>query len=184
MSKGQPKRSPSPPATQGSPPAGTSDVPKRFAAKIHTEKLALSRNELGTGFARADLVLRDVDHGAHSYEARVFFNNPEATAATPVTIDEGYAGSLHIFGHGGCFGDVGHCEVNDRGKALTDKRGLHPLTPIRKELIVTDALRAVLEKGKLETVTLVPIATGRPTGSDPAQEDVLRYGSLKLLTYA
>jgi hypothetical protein len=70
------------------------------------------------------------------------------------------------------------------GKSPTDKRGPHPLTPIRKELTVTEPLRAVLDKGKLETVTIVPIAQGRPTGEDPAKEDVLRYGSVKLLTYA
>ena len=111
-------------------------------------------------------------------------NNPAANVETPLTVEQGYAGSFHIFGHGGCFGDVGHCEVSDRGKSPTDKRGPHPLTPIRKELTVTEPLRAVLQKGKLETVTLVPIAQGRPTGDDPAKEDVLRYTAVKLLTYA
>jgi hypothetical protein len=170
--------------TGKAPPASGGEPPKRFAGKIRTEKLALSKDELPANFKRADLVVSDVEHGGHSFEARIFLNNTAATAETPLTAEHGYAGSFHIFGHGGCFGDVGHCEVNDRGKSPTDKRGPHPLTPIRKELTVTEPLRAVLDKGKLETVTIVPIAQGRPTGEDPAKEDVLRYGSVKLLTYA
>jgi hypothetical protein len=158
--------------------------PKRFAARVRTEKVALSKDQLPADFKRADLVVNDVEHGSHTFEARVFLNNAKATADTPLTAENGYAGSFHIFGHGGCFGDVGHCEVNDRGKSPTDKRGPHPLTPIRKELTVTEPLRALLEKGRLETVTIVPIAQGRPTGPDPAKEEVLRYGSVKLLTYA
>jgi hypothetical protein len=166
------------------PPATGGEPPKRFNARIRTEKLSLAKEELPANFKRADLVMSDVEHGGHSYEARIFLNNTAATADTPLTLDQGYAGSFHIFGHGGCFGDVGHCEVTDRGKSATDKRGPHPLTPIRKELTVTDPLRAVLQKGKLETVTIVPIAQGRPTGDDPSTEDVLRYTSVKLLTYA
>ena len=75
-------------------------------------------------------------------------------------------------------------EVNDRGKAPSDLRGLHPLTPTRKEMIVTEALKRVLETGDLRTVTLVPLAIGRPTTANPADEDVLHYAELKLLTYA
>jgi hypothetical protein len=179
MAPQKPKSSAAPP-----PPAGGGEPAKRFNAKIRTEKLTLSKEELPANFKRADLVMSDVEHGGHTFEARIFFNNPAATADTPMTVDHGYAGSFHVFGHGGCFGDVGHCEVSDRGKAETDKRGPHPLTPIRKELTVTDSLRSVLEKDKLETVTIVPIAAGRPTGDDPAKEDVLRYASVKLLTYA
>jgi hypothetical protein len=157
--------------------------PKRFAAKVHTEQLALSRDDLPATLARADLVLIDTEHGGHSFEARVFLNNTAANAGTPLTAESGYAGTFHIFGHGGCFGDSGHCEVNDRGQAPSDLRGLHPLTPIRKELTVTEALERVLQSGDLKTVTLVPLATGRPLTADPANEDVLRYSKMKLLTY-
>jgi hypothetical protein len=164
-------------------PAPPQRFPKRFAAKIHTEQVSLSKTDLPASLTRADLVLLDTEHGGHSFEARVFLNNPDANADTPLSPEAGYAGTFHVFGHGGCFGDAGHCEVNDRGTAPTDLRGLHPLTPIRKELTVTDALKRTLQAGDLKTVTLVPLALGRPMTADPATEDVLRYSALKLLTY-
>jgi hypothetical protein len=167
-------------STGGAPPQRP---PKRFAAKVRTEQLSLSKADLPADLARADLVLIDTEHGGHSFEARVFLNNPDANADTPLTPEAGYAGTFHVFGHGGCFGDAGHCEVNDRGTAPHDLRGLHPLIPIRKELTVTDALKRTLQAGDLKTVTMVPLALGRPMTADPANEDVLRYSAVKLLTY-
>jgi hypothetical protein len=183
------RTSPAAPAQQPQSPSGGAVTPgarppKRFAAKVHTEAVNVSKDDLPAEISRADLVLVDTEHGGHTFETRVFLNNPAANADTPLTPDSGYAGTFHVFGHGGCFGDAGHCEVNDRGKSPTDLRGLHPLTPMRKEITVTDALKRALQSGDLKKVTLVPLAIGRPVGSDPANEDVLRYGSLKLLTYA
>jgi hypothetical protein len=181
MASSAPQRRRRPAGGAAAPPA---KFTKRFAAKVHTETVSLSQRDLPMAIARADLVLLDTEHGGHSFEARVFLNNPTANADTPMTDDTGYAGTFYVFGHGGCFGDAGHCEVNDRGKTPTDLRGLHPLTPIRKELTVTEALKRVLQSGDLKTVTLVPLAIGRPLTSNPANEDVLHYSSLKLLTYA
>jgi hypothetical protein len=168
----------------GGVPTPAAKPPKRFAAKVHTETVSLSKNDLPAAISRADLVLIDTEHGGHTFETRVFLNNPAANADTSMTAETGYAGTFHVFGHGGCFGDAGHCEVNDRGKAPSDLRGLHPLTPMRKEITVTDALKRVLQSGDLKTVTLVPLAIGRPVTGNPANEDVLHYASLKLLTYA
>src|SRR5215217_7560486 len=61
-------------------------------------------------FTRADLVFSGVDHSETSYEVRVFLNNPTADASTPRGAEHGYAGRFVVFGHGGCFGDEGHCE--------------------------------------------------------------------------
>jgi hypothetical protein len=135
-------------------------------------------------FKRADLVFEGVEHAGPSYEARIFLNNTGATAETPRTIDAGYAGSFHIFGHGNCFGDVGHCDVDNRGKAPHDLRGPHPLTPARKLVKVTDALRQVLVRdGKLENVTVVPVAFGRPATGDKDPEGFLKYEKMALVTY-
>jgi len=135
-------------------------------------------------FKRADLVFEGVDHAGPSYEARVFLNNPNASADTPRTVVEGYAGSFHIFGHGNCFGDVGHCDVDERGKAPHDLRGLHPLTPARKLVVVTAALKYVLQRdGKLEHINVVPVAYGQPTTNESDPEGFLKYDKVQLLTY-
>jgi hypothetical protein len=135
-------------------------------------------------FNRADLVFHGVDHAGPSYEARVFLNNPDADAETPRTPDEGYAGSFHIFGHGNCFGDVGHCDVNDRGKAPNDFRGPHPLTPARKVVKVTETLKFILQRdGKLKHVKVVPVAFGQPATSEPNPEGFLKYDKIELITY-
>ncbi len=135
-------------------------------------------------FKRADLVFEGVDHAGPSYEARVFLNNPGATADTPRTADEGYAGSFHIFGHGNCFGDVGHCDVDERGKAPYDLRLPHPLTPARTLVKITDVLKSVLRRdGNLNHVTVVPVAVGHPASSETDPEGFLKYDKMQLVTY-
>src|SRR5262245_43588987 len=81
-------------------------APKRYISP----KIPIA--QLDTTFARADVVIDGLDHSGPSFEARVFVNNERATADTPRTLDKGYAGSFHIFGHGGCYGDdITHCEI-------------------------------------------------------------------------
>jgi hypothetical protein len=135
-------------------------------------------------FRRADLVFEGVDHAGPSFEGRVFLNNSAADAETPRDLDHGYAGSFHIFGHGHCFGDPGHCEVDDRGKAPHDLRLPHPLTPVEKIVVVTDALKQILHRdGHLDQVTVVPVAWGHPATSEADPEGFLKYGTVRLLTY-
>ena len=43
-------------------------------------------------------------------------------------------GRFHVFGHGGCFGEIGHCDVQPR--RLFDSRKPHALTPITKTVEV------------------------------------------------
>jgi hypothetical protein len=136
-------------------------------------------------FTRADLVFSGVDHSETSYEVRVFLNNPTADASTPRTAEHGYAGRFVVFGHGGCFGDEGHCEVPSQPRAGTDLRLAHPLTPQTKLVTVTDALRRILaEQGEgLRQVTLVPVS------KDPSQElrgptdGLFRFDGFELQTY-
>ena len=157
----------------------------RRGGRARTHALGFSRDHLHRkDFRRADLIFDDVDHSGPSFEARVFLNNPAATAETAATIQNGYAGSFHIFGHGICLGDVGHCEVTDRGKAPFDFRGPHPLVPQQKSLVVTDALKQILDRdGKLEHVTVVPVAYGRPATDEKDPEGFLKYGDVRLATY-
>lgn len=126
--------------------------------------------------SRADLVFYDVDHSGASYEARIFLNAPDADADTPRD-HPNYAGSFHIFGHGGCFGDVGHCDVPSERDPF-DLRPPHQLIPASKTVIITDAFKRIVgPQDETMTVTVVAFAPG------DTPNDVLQFDAVRLLTY-
>ena len=140
----------------------------------------LSVPQLGAHFQRADIELHSLDHAGASFEGRVFINRPDATAETPKEVSESYAGSFYVFGHGGCWGSVGHCEVKKR--RACDPRPAHPLTPTTKVVIATDAVRAAVQAGGTElTVTVVAVVTS--ASKDIAVDDLLKFENLRLVTY-
>jgi hypothetical protein len=129
-------------------------------------------------FERADVIFYGVDHSGPSFEARIFFNQADAGLDTPREQGSGYAGSFTVFGHAGCAGDVGHCDVPKGPKDPFDLRPPHPLTPQTKTVIVTDALHAI-EDDQL-TITVVAV---RP-GADGAElVDALQFERFSVLTY-
>jgi hypothetical protein len=146
--------------------------------------LKLPRLQPTEVFSRADLEFRGVDHSGPSYEARVFFDSPRADAGTACGPAEGYAGSFQVFGHGGCFGELGHCDVREEPLGVYDRRMPHPLTPQFKTVIVTEALRRVLQSGgvKTFTVTVVAVVPENPT-SRAKVDDPLKFESVSLITY-
>lgn len=119
-------------------------------SKIYKSARAFSVNELPAEYSRADIEFIGVDHSGASYEARVYLNNPNADANTPATEANGYAGSYYIFGHGGCFGDVGHCDIHKQQDEF-DPRPSHPLEPIRKVVIATDAINRPPRRARRST---------------------------------
>jgi hypothetical protein len=139
-------------------------------------------DQIKPDFKRADIQFHDIDHSGASFEARVFLNNPKANEKTAKTPARGYAGSFHIFGHGGCWGDPGHCEV--REQRAYDPRPGHPMTPGRKTLIATEAIRRVLKKGEKGevTITVVPVVTAATEKCDT--EHVLHFKRLSIVSYA
>jgi hypothetical protein len=130
-------------------------------------------------FSRADLIFSGVDHSGPSFQARVYFDNPEADEGTPLDPEAGYAGSFWIFGHGGCYGDEGHCEVPTGPRDPFDYRPPHKLTPATKTVIVTDAVARRADADSVR-VTVVPVV-GK--GSKARREDVLRFEAVRLVTY-
>jgi tyrosinase len=131
---------------------------------------------------RADIEFHGVDHAGASYEGRVYLNNPEADENAGYA-DPTYAGSFHIFGHGGCLGDPGHCEVTPRRKY--DPRPSHPLTKAKKVVVATDAVKRAIEQGTEVTVTVVPIIEPLPYDNvDPRHtEDPLEVGYVRIVAY-
>jgi tyrosinase len=130
-------------------------------------------------YARADLIFYAVDHSKQSFQARVFFDNPEADESTPLEAESGYAGAFHVFGHGGCFGEHGHCDVPEGPRDPFDLRSPHQLTPVTKTLIVTDPLRQ--HAADSVRVTVVPVVR---SGGERSRADVLEFDDVRLVTFA
>src|ERR1700680_4988187 len=105
-----------------------------IASKTHTST-DIDLTRLDRRFTRADIEFQGVDHSGASFEARIFLNQSNADEKTETTAASGYAGAFHIFGHGGCFGDEGHCDVVPRRSY--DPRPAHPLSPARQVVIAT-----------------------------------------------
>jgi hypothetical protein len=129
--------------------------------------------------ARADLIFYEVDHSGPSYVARVFLDNPKADADTPREPDSGYAGSFAVFGHGGCYGDEGHCAPSDRLRDEFDRRPPHPLTPQTRTLEITDALkRTTGEKTRVDVIIVI-----RESEVSAASQKVSPCASVRLVAY-
>jgi hypothetical protein len=157
-------------------------MPDRFVS----QPLELPAHTPEADFVRADLEFHGVDHSGLSYEARIFLNRPDADAETQRSDEAaGYAGSFHIFGHGGCFGDVGHCDVPSEPRSAQDLRLTHPLTPDTKVVIITEALKRLRAEGAA-SVTVTVVAHVYDPGELPVGRDLaepLLFDNVRLVTY-
>lgn len=160
--------------------AGTGDDQGYRVSKVHKSSKVISVADLPPDYERADLEFIRVDHSGASYEARVFLNNPNADENTPTATETGYAGSFHIFGHGGCFGGVGHCEIN-KAQDDFDPRPSHPLQPIRKVVIATEAIKRAAAQTTEITVTVVPVIVSWTEQCDLT--DVMKFDHINLAIY-
>lgn len=128
-------------------------------------------------FARADLIFYGLDHSGPSFEARVFMG-PRGVGPDADMSHRSYVGRFFIFGHGGCFGEVGHCEIPSDPDPF-DLRPSHQLEPAARIVTVTEPLRELLERGlEAAKVTVIAQSEGR------AGNDVLAFERLRLATYA
>ena len=133
--------------------------------------------------ARADLTFYGLDHSGPSYEVRVFLNNPSADPGTPLNADAGFAGKFSVFGHGGCFGEEGHCDVRAPVSAF-DRRQPHPLVPAVRVLTVTGVIRDLIQRDAPSvSVTAVPVV--RPSALATAEQaaEVLVIDQVALHTF-
>jgi hypothetical protein len=141
--------------------------------------LKLDIKKLDKKFSRADLEFHGVDHSGPSYEGRVFINNREADERTTKTLGKGYVGSYHIFGHGGCFGDIGHCDIK-KERLPYDYRPSHPLTPALKRITITDKIKTIGKKTDEFVITIVPVLAG---GSEITDDDVVKLERISIVIY-
>jgi tyrosinase len=147
-------------------------------SKVSSPEIALER--LGREFTRADIEFEGLDHSGSTYEGRVFVNNLAADAGTDPSADNGYAGSYYIFGHGGCYGDEGHCDVVPRSPY--DPRPPHGLWPTRKVVVATDAVKRAVAAGESLTVTVVPVLMST-TDKVADDEAIPKFQSVSVVTY-
>jgi hypothetical protein len=127
-------------------------------------------------FERADLLFYGLDHSGASYEARVFLD-PRGVGRDADSEHRAYVGSFFILGHGGCFGEVGHCDIPSERDAF-DLRPAHQLEPALRILTVTDAVKGLLERGIDEAkVTVAAHTAGR------TPNDVLAFETVRLASY-
>jgi tyrosinase len=145
--------------------------------------LELPPSDQAQPFSRADLTFYGLDHSGPSFTVHVFFDVPDATVDTLRTVEAGYVGSFVVFGHGGCFGDEGHCDVRDPVSAF-DRRPPHQLVRATRVLIATDAVRRSVAAGA-DTVHVTAVAEVRASVlADPqTADDVLVIDQVALHTY-
>lgn len=96
-----------------------------------------------TEFRRADLVFAGVDHSGPSYKMLIRLLGHNAAGAQVADVE---AGSYTIFGHGGCFGDEGHCDVRAPVSSF-DYRRPHQLSPLTTVVVITEALKSLVRAG-------------------------------------
>jgi len=147
-----------PDAASSSPPLAALTAAAGPPSPTHVTTIDLKR--IPPDFARARLVLQEVSHPLTSFEARIFFTDGKPDASTPTAGNAEYAGSFFTFGHGGCTGGPGHCDVppvpEDRALHLA-LRPRHHLTPARMSIDVTDALRAAKKSTGYAAIHMVAV---------------------------
>ena len=106
----------------------------------------------GKPFSDAEIIAHGVDQGGPSFEVRVFLNNENADADTPLDEQHGYAGSFHVYGFG----------LDKPGES-----GKHKL-PTDYSVPAPHAVRAALQRSPAVTVTLVPRYYNGPASASTA----------------
>jgi tyrosinase len=169
-------------AKKRTPQRVTSPKRKEDGAKTYTSTpVSIEFAKSQHRYVRADLEIQGIFHGEGSYEGMVFLNNPRAKSDTAKTLKNGYAGSFYVFGHGGCLGDPGHCEINEAKRDDFDFRMPHPLTPANKRITVTDTLREIAKYENTVTVTIVPVVTAANELCDAV--NVFRCEKMQFIAY-
>jgi hypothetical protein len=147
-----------------------------------SKELYLDIKRLENKFKRADIEIHNVDHSGFSYEGRVFLNNSEADQKTELKLEKGYVGSYHVFAHGGCYGDEGHCDIPKERRAY-DYRPSHHLKPQYKRIIITDALRKLGKNTDRFTISIVPVLPGNPSENNVDGKKIVNFEKIGIVTY-
>lgn len=159
-------------------------MPKPYVS----DKIAFKMKDLEKPFYRADLELRGVDKSGPSYEGRVFLSKYDReehpSQDTPTDEAHGYVGSFFVFGNGGCYGDMGHCDLNlskTKFDVIPNREKPENIT-----LMVTDKLKEISQDSGEFRVTVVPVSADGmnfvcQTGVD--LENIVKIDKVSVVTY-
>lgn len=151
--------------------------------KYISKDIYLDITKLESGFYRADIEIHNVDHSGPSYEGRLFLNNVDATSSTELSIDNGYVGSYHILGHGGCFGSEGHCEIPTQRRRLHDHRPSHHLRPQYKRVIITESLRKLGSQTNKFNITIIAASFGTINNQQSEIQNLIKFDKIGIILY-
>jgi len=152
--------------------------------KYVSKDIYLDIAKLETNFYRADIEIHNVDHSGPSYEGRLFLNNADATPLTELNIENGYVGSYHIFGHGGCFGSEGHCEIPTQRRRLHDYRPSHHLRPQYKRVIITESLRKLGRSTNKFNITIIAVSFGTGNNQQSEIQNLIKFDKFGIILYS
>ena len=92
---------------------------------------------------------------------------------------EGFVGVFTVFGHGGCVGDEGHCDVETNLGDPFELRLPRGLAPVTKAVeLSAEAVKRLT--GEQFTVTVVAV---EPSEQGPRESDALEFEGWRLATY-
>lgn len=154
------------------------------AKNLVSSPLQFDIKTLGNKVYRIDLEFQGIDHSGPSYEGRIFINNPQADKNTPMTIKNGYVGSYHIFGHGGCFGSEGHCEIPTQRRRLHDYRPSHHLRPQYKRVIITESLRKLGRSTNKFNITIIAVSFGTGNNQQSEIQNLIKFDKIGIILYS
>jgi tyrosinase len=124
---------------------------------------------------KAEVQLHGIIQPNQSMVARIFLNQPDANANTPIQDNKHYAGYVALFGHGPCIGGPGHCDP-PAPRRNYDRRPHHHNTPWKARYDVTGTVKQLVADGATDIdINIVVI------GADGKQvTDMLRMAAVSL----
>jgi hypothetical protein len=135
---------------------------------------------VAAGADAGQIIFYGVDRSGPSFEARVFVNADRASAETPCTAPEGFAGIFTVFGHGGCVGGPGHCDPDIAPDPDFELRQPQGLPPINKALDLSKSMVDRLRTNDTVTITVVAL---EPSDDGPTISEALEFDSWRLTIY-
>lgn len=149
------------------------DVADEISGLQSTEPLR-KRMRVPDHFRDAILKLSNVKYPLGSLQVRVFVNDPDANALTPLAENPHLGSTYTVFSHRECVGaDEDHCSWK-KPRSAQDPRGAHHALPFDIELDLSESIRAVRGTRKTVDISLVLIdADGEAVPTDRLQYDRL-----------